>query len=799
MTKSAKRKAARQADFQKAKLKLGKGKQAANNATDTSFRAKSIALPQQSINLDRSQAYTTRRGQTLNDLSVQTKHHSPAIKKDALEGIKELLVSYPHLARSPSSLRLVIPAILHLIGDEDTRVRGALLSFAAWLFPLIAAPSSDALSAEDPSSKSESLLQPYLSQLLLYATSAMSHIYMAVRIDAVKFLDVLMTSTGSAGGRELVKGWNNVRADDFGSKLIIYGEAGHAGSVLRCLLNMLGLSSSISGTSARRSNPSSINSGTSELGATNSMDLSLSSRLVVLNAIRSYLRIITSLQPGTEGASTGTKENEAMGSTGSAASTMYEDCPTWIFNSSFASPSDFEAFQQVLRIHANGPAACRQKRILNISAASTSALAYEAIPTLLDDHGDRGSLVDLQGSVSQTFQAGDLLQFICSASTLGTSDGPRGRQLGSAANAFQALFVTLGPTLINIFIEVAPDAVAHLHAVSLALPQSSSTDKQINTQGKIACALLDIALCLIRAANLSDTSSSAEAEALKQVSALLERVSRYFPFGPTSSQMMSSNLSVQAQQQLQTLNLSYCELCARLSATNDLPVIASSSKDRWMQAVSVRLKHVQQYVSELLSASVESGALPLSTESLASILPTVWLLLSLRGVTGTLAADADGREDEAGALVQSLTERFAKMASTDSAKGVLFAFLARLSIIESYPSYQGNYRASQSPLQTASLRRFVCELPRYLWDTASKREGTAEKIIAYLRLIALNEELDIFAASDLNTVQEMLVPFFTARAGGRFLAQRVDLSSLIDAMHPLLPSLQSAVSSSLVA
>ena len=61
-TMGTKRKATKPAvDFTKTKQKLGKGKQAASNATDTSFRAKAIAMPQQSILLDRSHQVTTRR------------------------------------------------------------------------------------------------------------------------------------------------------------------------------------------------------------------------------------------------------------------------------------------------------------------------------------------------------------------------------------------------------------------------------------------------------------------------------------------------------------------------------------------------------------------------------------------------------------------------------------------------------------------------------------------------------------------------------------------------------------------
>ncbi|KAK0542401.1 rRNA processing protein, partial [Tilletia horrida] len=128
MPKSAKHKAQRAADFQKTKLKLGSGKSkkvTAKTATDTSFKSRTIALPQQSITADKSQAIVTRRNLTLDDLLTQSRHYNASIRKDSLFGLREILSLHPFLLSRPGVLPAVLSASLRLIPDEDPTVRKA--------------------------------------------------------------------------------------------------------------------------------------------------------------------------------------------------------------------------------------------------------------------------------------------------------------------------------------------------------------------------------------------------------------------------------------------------------------------------------------------------------------------------------------------------------------------------------------------------------------------------------------------------------------------------------------------------
>ncbi|KAJ4486240.1 hypothetical protein J3R30DRAFT_3445394 [Lentinula aciculospora] len=175
MPKSAKRRKEKAADFAKAKLKLGKGKQLPSNAIDTSFKARSIALPSQSIAIEKDDnAPTTRRKLSLDDLLVNLKHHNPGARKDSIFGFRELF--HAHWELIDSSLPILFNATVRIIGDEDASVRKALLAFYSWLIPRI--PKED--------------LIPHASLILLFTSSAQTHIFPEIRIDAVRFLNIFL-------------------------------------------------------------------------------------------------------------------------------------------------------------------------------------------------------------------------------------------------------------------------------------------------------------------------------------------------------------------------------------------------------------------------------------------------------------------------------------------------------------------------------------------------------------------------------------------------------------------------------
>ncbi|KAG5857008.1 hypothetical protein ANANG_G00013970 [Anguilla anguilla] len=167
MTKKRKR----QDDFQKVKLKVGKRKPKADNATDVNFRTKGVRLPEQ-LKTDGT-GPTTHRHLNIKDLLSQLHHYSGGVKQGALVGLRELLSLHPHLL--DQHLSSVLSEVAAVFTDKDATVRAAavrLLRFVAQCVPAERVAPFFPLSA--------------------HLTCAMTHIVEGIQQDALRVLDVLL-------------------------------------------------------------------------------------------------------------------------------------------------------------------------------------------------------------------------------------------------------------------------------------------------------------------------------------------------------------------------------------------------------------------------------------------------------------------------------------------------------------------------------------------------------------------------------------------------------------------------------
>ncbi|XP_040021804.2 testis-expressed protein 10 homolog [Gasterosteus aculeatus] len=168
--KSKKKK--RQDDFQKVKLKVGKTKPKADNATNTNFRSKGIHLTEQ-LKRDPS-CPTTHRQLGINDLLSQLHHHNANVKHGALVGLRELLSVHPSLLEQ--HLSRLLSEVAAVFTDKDGNVRVAstrVLRFIAQSVP-----------AER--------VAPFYPVLSAHLSCAMTHIEASIQEDAMKVLDVLL-------------------------------------------------------------------------------------------------------------------------------------------------------------------------------------------------------------------------------------------------------------------------------------------------------------------------------------------------------------------------------------------------------------------------------------------------------------------------------------------------------------------------------------------------------------------------------------------------------------------------------
>ncbi|KAL9716171.1 rRNA processing protein [Leucoagaricus gongylophorus] len=285
MPKSAKKRKDKAADFTKAKLKLGKEKKAPANVIDTSFKARSIALPTQSITAPRDENVpTTRRNQTIDNLLAQLKHYSSSVKKEALLGLTELLKTYSILIRQ--NLTQVMNQLARMIGDEDAGVRKQLLTNFSWILPRI--------SRED--------LIPHASTLILFTASAQTHIFPEIRIDAVRFLTLFLEYIPEP----LLDGWTSMGSS--------YGKR-----ILEGYLGNLNAGTKYGGSE-----------GPAMATSTSSVILSPPSKLAILKSFSAFLRAGLSIQDS--------KENSRN---------PEEPLYAWFMSNSFSTPRAFKEFENL--------------------------------------------------------------------------------------------------------------------------------------------------------------------------------------------------------------------------------------------------------------------------------------------------------------------------------------------------------------------------------------------------------------------------------------------------------------------
>ncbi|KAG9818184.1 rRNA processing protein Ipi1, partial [Aureobasidium melanogenum] len=179
MGSSAKKKREKKQDFQKTKLKVGKTKAKAANFTDTSFKAKSIVLNQQSL----STAAPSLDQQFAHQLSLASSK-TDSQRRDAINYLTNTITERPD--NLPLPVATILPKIQPLILDASNSVRAALTKLLRALPPAHVATHVD--------------------HMLLYVRAGMTHLAAEIRNSSLDVLEWLLQTAG----QELVScagGW----------------------------------------------------------------------------------------------------------------------------------------------------------------------------------------------------------------------------------------------------------------------------------------------------------------------------------------------------------------------------------------------------------------------------------------------------------------------------------------------------------------------------------------------------------------------------------------------------------------
>ncbi|XP_031395748.1 uncharacterized protein LOC116207036 isoform X1 [Punica granatum] len=167
-------------DFKKIKRKVGRKLPPPKNATNIQIKSKAIILPEQSVAIEKAGSATSKKGLVLDDLLKQTSHYNSKVRRDALTGIKELILKHPGELKAHKFA--LIEKLSQRIGDEDRMVKETLYE----LLKLVIFPGCK-----------EDIQGSLILRMMTYIFRAMTHFSVEARLMAFKFLDLVVQNNSS--------------------------------------------------------------------------------------------------------------------------------------------------------------------------------------------------------------------------------------------------------------------------------------------------------------------------------------------------------------------------------------------------------------------------------------------------------------------------------------------------------------------------------------------------------------------------------------------------------------------------
>lgn len=749
MAASKKKKVASHSDFAKTKTSIkSKQRAAPSNATNTSFKARSIVLPNQGTITqieERKQTQTTdNKGRGVSELiNIVRGVGQGTSKSDALDSLASLL---PKLSEPVTTALALLPVVLPLITSNSAAVRTALIKLSKGIFSLTNAKT----------------LAPYGTTITLWVTSGMNHIWKEVREDAAKLAEVVLEQMGP----ELIPGWTLSGSIVVATDNAAGQEQSNGHRIFATLLTALGI-----GLNA--SSPAGPSSG-STMSVQSDLSSSPLSKLRLLHCLDKLLQC----QSGLVGI--GTDDQDASKT----------DFPLWIFRTSFNSAQDWDTFQR------DDTMVCR-KHIDGIGRREEIA-PFTSIEGLAGVDGD-SSFADVVSSAGRVLEQGDLHQVLVeitrSADMEHAKASLRSESHRASKNPYLQLYSALHPLLLHTFLDHAPTALG---------PEAVFRDGE----PPMGLRLIDAVLCLtrtlgraaVRRDNESQTISGVEKDALRKLNVLLDHTALYFPYEAKLRGQESYHLRVM----LKRMSASWCELVGVGRMLEGVDSAAASSMlagdhRKGKRAANVQRGNkvviVEQYLLELLSTSSRTTDLnvvvsdPLSpsqphllsdSEHLA-LLPTMWYLLS---ETSSLTTTATTETMSPGALLSAFITHWStsKPSSATRHQGLLF-LLAICSLVN-YSSLLLELRRRltrpSSDVRKALRKDFICaKLGRTMFEMGTVCASSKGSSASHLQLIELclallldlcRYDAGLMDAADWPALWSTLKPFFWVDTKGRNVA-----------------------------
>ncbi|KAN0043226.1 hypothetical protein ACTA71_010866 [Dictyostelium dimigraforme] len=160
-------------DFKVKKKKLGKKPPPNPNLTVTTFKSRALNMPGQNI-VEEKDDLVNHRNLTLKDLLTKLNHYNDQVKKDAVTGIRDLIMKHPSVLFV--HLGAIMNKLVEVINDLDKDVRHCTHNLISTILPML----------------DEISISPFIPLFSVYINSGMTHLKTSIRLDSLRLLDIFI-------------------------------------------------------------------------------------------------------------------------------------------------------------------------------------------------------------------------------------------------------------------------------------------------------------------------------------------------------------------------------------------------------------------------------------------------------------------------------------------------------------------------------------------------------------------------------------------------------------------------------
>ncbi|OBZ82599.1 Testis-expressed sequence 10 protein, partial [Choanephora cucurbitarum] len=315
-------------------------------------------------------------------------------------------------------------------------------------------------------------------------------------------------------------------------------------------------------------------------------------------------------------------------------------------------------------------------------------------------------------------------------------------------NHVRQLIETFQPILVASWLEAAP-------SVFMSSAQAISMTPAL----ELLYEILRLSLVLWRAMVSSNHIKETSLDWLnRHLQTLLKHLTVYFPYGADGLGQRSSKVN----DLLQEMNIMLCELTSlfllarTMQKSTDVDEHANKRRKlteenddnipSWATTVVDHVLTLLGYGNENNQMTTTSSSF--SADHLTSLLPALWGFLNCL------------EYEESISVFRATLQYYHSCQPNSASKKVLLNFITRAYMIQSTPSYQGQFIITKESELARLLSEWLVSLPKTLWQLRANHIETSRIILSVMCAIAKRGDKDVFEGETLKQVETALVPFF---------------------------------------